>query len=359
MHIPASRLGVSGHVHIKKIGPDGKVSFESEFQNMVLDNFFTPPDAMIPYIVNLHGITNTIFLGADVQTPPQPADTTLGNEIAYKSDNQMSLGAQLGTLILGATIEDDYLVFRKVMEFLENEANGNLTEVGLGYLSGASRALCFKTLIKDASGTPVAVTKTSEERLIVGYEFRIHRPPVLQISDPFTFNGESFRFASTGFFDKDWITAQVPATQWDFEPLRGVRNGRQKVDFFSQLAGHDTISYSYNSKVMTGPRAGSREMVLPAAAEERLVNPLLTVEAPCSANHHTHVEIMNSATFGGTPAKGAVFSNEWVITETSSCAVMGLIVDATTLIPKSMTLPANHRLKFTTNPGHVPLLSRR
>jgi hypothetical protein len=61
--------------------------------------------------------------------------------------------------------------------FLEPNANGNLTEIGLFSASGGG-TMWSRQLFKDGTGTPTVIVKTASDQLQVTYEMRLYNPTV-------------------------------------------------------------------------------------------------------------------------------------------------------------------------------------
>jgi hypothetical protein len=59
--------------------------------------------------------------------------------------------------------------------FLEANANGNLAEIGL-FSSTSGGTMWTRQVLKDGTGTPTTITKTSAERLQVTYNVRLYSP---------------------------------------------------------------------------------------------------------------------------------------------------------------------------------------
>ena len=64
-----------------------------------------------------------------------------------------------------------------VYTFLEANANGNLTEIGL-FSSAAGPTMWTRQLLKDGAGVPTVIVKTAAEQLQVTYEMRLYSPTV-------------------------------------------------------------------------------------------------------------------------------------------------------------------------------------
>lgn len=102
-------------------------------------------------------------------TAPAATDTTL----------QTPIGSRIGTggasFVSGPAFA--YWYSRRTFTFLESNANGNLTEIGLFNASSAG-VMFTRQLFKDGTGTPTAITKTAADQLQITYEVRLYSPTV-------------------------------------------------------------------------------------------------------------------------------------------------------------------------------------
>lgn len=69
----------------------------------------------------------------------------------------------------------DYWYRRRAVTFSELLANGNLTEFGIRSIGAIFFA---RQLLKDGTGTPTTIVKTSLDQLTINYEYRIYPPTV-------------------------------------------------------------------------------------------------------------------------------------------------------------------------------------
>lgn len=129
---------------------------------------------------------NAIGTGAGTNTDTQLSN--LINHCAVGTDNtapavtQTALGNQVGTRVTstggfassnGVGDANAYAWRRFYRVFLEDNANGNLTEVG--YFNAATDGLMFnRQLLKDDLGNPTTIVKTSEHQLRVILEYRLY-----------------------------------------------------------------------------------------------------------------------------------------------------------------------------------------
>ena len=113
-------------------------------------------------------VLNRCMVGAG-STPPSVTDTTLQSQIAITSTVQNTVTSTQSTAPYYGSTQRTY-------RFDAGAAAGNLSEVGVGWVSGGSD-LCFsRALILDSFGFPTTITILSNEFLDVTYELRCYVP---------------------------------------------------------------------------------------------------------------------------------------------------------------------------------------
>lgn len=111
------------------------------------------------------GVVRRVFVGSG-QTPASVTDTALVSLVATASSTTSNVS--------GASSSAPYYGFlRTTWRFSAGQAQGNLSEVGVG---GTSGALFSRSLIKDSGGNPTTITVLSNEYLDVTYELRLYAP---------------------------------------------------------------------------------------------------------------------------------------------------------------------------------------
>jgi len=199
-------LKCEGFISIRKINRKGEVTFESVFQNTITDSMFNN-GFTIPSATDA-AIKAKFILGTDT-TPIATNATVLENQFPISTVATITFDVQVEattlpdglTLVQGATLDDDYFQVYNEHLFAFDQANGSWSSIGLQRTTTPFNLLCG-TLIKDASGNPVTVTKTSDEQLEVGYAVRFYRPRFTQnIQGPFTIGADNaVYFYSQVFF---------------------------------------------------------------------------------------------------------------------------------------------------------------
>lgn len=115
-----------------------------------------------------NGMTQYMAVGTG-GTAPANANTALQTEI----------GTRVARTNLGNTSGPSFTYWNVKLQatFLEANANGTLTEVGL-FSASAGGTMWTRQLFKDGTGTPTAITKTASDQLQITYELRLYSPTV-------------------------------------------------------------------------------------------------------------------------------------------------------------------------------------
>jgi hypothetical protein len=111
---------------------------------------------------------------------PNVADTSLETFVAASSTQQSATS--------GAQGSPPYFAYStKTYRFAVGVATGNLSEVGIGWSSGAG-TLFSRALILDGGGSPTTITVLADEVLDVTYTFRVY-PPAMADGTPVDVTG--------------------------------------------------------------------------------------------------------------------------------------------------------------------------
>jgi hypothetical protein len=112
-------------------------------------------------------------------TAPAVTDGAMANRIAGTST--------LGVNVSGSQSSAPYFTWRRnTYRFAQGVATGNLSEVGIGWLSAGG--LLSRALILDGGGLPTTITIQADESLDVTYEFRMY-PKVTDNTGSVTLGG--------------------------------------------------------------------------------------------------------------------------------------------------------------------------
>ncbi len=150
----------------------GRIKEHYEFPNLITDLGL---DEIAQGASNLFN-----FLGVGTSAvAPDVSDTALGGEIIRinTTGGHDGLATDDGPITgSDGPLDTLYWFKRFVRLFEEDEANGNLAELGW-FQDSSGGVMTVRSLFKDDGGTPIVITKTSAEQLRVIYELRSF-PPV-------------------------------------------------------------------------------------------------------------------------------------------------------------------------------------
>lgn len=122
-------------------------------------------------------------------TPPANTDTGLE---AFVAGVQYNTGAGSSFTRSAQATPPYYAWDRLKYRFAAGVAEGNLSEVGVGWASSGS-TLFSRALIVDSGGNPITITVLSDEVLDVTYEFRVY-PPTTDVTGTITISGDDYDY---------------------------------------------------------------------------------------------------------------------------------------------------------------------
>lgn len=161
--VDAARVGVEGWFTIQLIhARSGLIARELRFRNLIVDEGMDLLGA-----ASLNSILSHFAVGTS-SAAPDVTQTALGAE-AGRTNSNGGFGDNVNNWFTGNT----YIWSRRTRVFLEGEANGSLTEVGIFNAAGV---MYCRSLLKDAVGDPTTIVKTSEFQLRIDYESRLYPP---------------------------------------------------------------------------------------------------------------------------------------------------------------------------------------
>lgn len=165
------------------------------------------------------GITHTNFfqkaaVGTD-STTPDPTDVALGNQVGITTTTIGGSGDWSRT-------GDGVYVFTVTYEFDFNEANGNLTEWAI--ISSSDTPIA-RELFRDGLGDPTTVTKTSNEKLRITYNFQLSLSPVVLTPGSFTLTG--IGLINGDYMWRGGVAAPGNYSQRDLYAFAGIAADRQ------------------------------------------------------------------------------------------------------------------------------------
>jgi hypothetical protein len=182
--------GISGYFTVDLIeAATGRVKRHLEFKNLITDAGLNAlNNTTIATWIGQAGLNGFMGCGTNA-TAPANADTTLGAEIAPASSHRTNSNGGIAE-VFGAGPANAYW-FRKVTyNFVEAQANGNLTEIGLFSAVTGGTMFC-RQLLKDGTGTPTVVVKTAADQLRVTYEIRFYSPADVTVN-PLAISGSNY-----------------------------------------------------------------------------------------------------------------------------------------------------------------------
>ena len=198
-------------------------------------------------------------VGTDA-TAPAVGNTALGSEITRTNSD----GGHGGLGIVGGPITGSdgpldtlYWFVRFVRLFEEDEANGNLAELGW-FRDSSGGVMVVRSLFKDDGGTPIVITKTSAEQLRIVYELRSYphvgeNPP---LGDPNSrISSGTFILGAT---THSWTgrAINVQHTTWGWAGATGMlATSLGSFQFFVSPSGSDLINPTGSSVEFTNKQS--------------------------------------------------------------------------------------------------------
>lgn len=162
-------MGISGYFHVQLIDAvTGVIKQDLQFKNLLTN-------------ACLNGIGDDTFNTGIGQNGFTHLAVGLGNSLPNVTN--VALDAQLvrsnndGGIadVLGSNSNPEYGYVRRTRLFTQSQANGDLKELGF-FNSNAGGVLLNRALFRDSAGNPTTVTKTSQDILLVIYEWRLSAP---------------------------------------------------------------------------------------------------------------------------------------------------------------------------------------
>lgn len=182
---PIATCGFEGWVTVELIhARTGLIKQRLHFKNLITNaalNAFGANNQLSNFVRNGWlgvGTGNAAPTNADVglQTPTGVRTSSIGG----------------GTESIGWGAANAYVFRRTVREFSEAQSNGNLTEFGM-FNNSAGGTMLARQLFKDGAGNPTVVTKTSDDKLRITYEFRIY-PSTVDTTGTITINAVNYDY---------------------------------------------------------------------------------------------------------------------------------------------------------------------
>lgn len=185
--------------HVGKLSPAGEVLYRREVAgvsaNLLLDQGLDRLGANTGWAAYCQ-------VGSG-NTPPVDADTGLETFVAATNTQESATRFAQGS-------PPYYSSAVKTYRFAPGTATGNLSEVGVGWGSGASDLLS-RALIVDGGGSPTTITVLADEFLDVTYTLRVY-PPTVDVVDSITISGVEYDYVLRACT----VTAAYSSSGFDF-----------------------------------------------------------------------------------------------------------------------------------------------
>jgi hypothetical protein len=183
-------IGFSAYFTVELIdAATGRVKRKLHFKNLITDAALNAlNNTTVGTFIGGSGTLGFMGCGTGAVAPTN-ADTTLGAEIAPASSNRTNSNGGIGE-VFGAGPANAYWFRKTTYNFVEAQANGNLTEIGLFTASSGGTMWC-RQLLKDGTGTPTVVVKTAADQLRVTYEVRFYSPADVTVN-PIAISGTNY-----------------------------------------------------------------------------------------------------------------------------------------------------------------------
>lgn len=193
--LPPMGVGYRGYVTVELIdAATQRVKQKLHFRNLIMnagvDFLFT--SGTLGTLVSYCGVGTG-------STAVSASQTGLATEISPASSNRTNDngGISVTTGYDTSNPAADFVWSKRTFLFSTSQGNGNLTEIGL-FSAVTAGTMWMRQLLKDGTGTPTTITKTSAEQLRITYELRCY-PPVDDTTGTLDLSG-------TGY---DWIRRTI------------------------------------------------------------------------------------------------------------------------------------------------------
>lgn len=155
-------FGIKGVFDIIKKDGQGNIIDSYHFENLVLNSGL---DLVGKYPHSTEYL-NDCFLGSG-NSEPNVNQIALDGMIARSNNKTSSSNDRV------LTDDETAIVYKRIYRFGENEANGNISEIGIGTMQSNKEVLFCRTLVKDGNNKPTTITKLQGEILEVIYTLKV------------------------------------------------------------------------------------------------------------------------------------------------------------------------------------------
>jgi hypothetical protein len=173
----SQRVAAAGSFRAQLIRRDGSIKQDTGWQkNMVLNQGFNYLVSRVGSQCAWTGLRQLVVGSGD--EPVSPTDTTLDSFVARKATNESGNTTTAGDSFTHEQVEGvAYGHFTRTYLFDFGEANGNLRELGVEFVS-SSNTLATRALFTGEGGVPITIEKTSEDQLRISYRITLAVPMV-------------------------------------------------------------------------------------------------------------------------------------------------------------------------------------
>lgn len=184
-----ARLGLEGWFTVELVhARTGLIKQRLRFKNLIVDAGL---DTLGAGDTGLAEFIQYLAVGTG-STEPDVGDTQLESEMARTNSNG-GFSDSAG-FVDGA---EPYWWYKRNRVFTEEQANGNLTELGF-FRESSGPPMFNRQLFRDINGDPITVVKTNEDQLRVEFEWRIY-PPTEDVDQNIVVDGVSTAFKTRAY----------------------------------------------------------------------------------------------------------------------------------------------------------------
>ena len=202
---PTIHTGLSGYFHVQLINAEtGLIKQELRFKNRLTNGCLDGIGSGL-FSIGLTVGFNALAVGTGNSTP-LVTNTSLDNELVRTTSDGGIAD------VVGSNSSPEYAFVRRTRVFTTAQANGNLRELGF-FTSPSGGTLMNRSLFRDSAGNPTTIVKTSQDILVVIYEWRLSAPQNDQTGSLLYFNNTE---------SSNWILRPQgvnQSTHWVIAPL--------------------------------------------------------------------------------------------------------------------------------------------
>lgn len=238
-------IGVKGRFHIELRDKDGKKKKEIEFDNLLLDSFFTLlqnrfNSTTTPGIQDFRSRSKYCKVGTGTAAPAA-TQTGLQALLATSPFVTTSLSFPAPYVLDSVYCQD----FQMVFTFDLGAVVGNLTEIGIAVEPQTGSETFCRALIVDGGGTPTTLTVTADDQLIVTYTLTLKGVDAAG-SGTVVLNGVTYNWTSNRF-----AMASITAIQMLCVTTNSTVNSYQSTSVFGAFNVVPTLSSGTAGSLVT------------------------------------------------------------------------------------------------------------